>query len=1181
MPSTNYYGVVHDAHGAGPVPGPQTIDPVLGQVITCNDILPAPTVTLNTWVRGARSGAIGRVVAIVDQYTFVLESLVSPTFLFFPGGAFTANIDVLNNSGETLNFDSGGTATSQLFFAASAQQYPLANQFLRELGDAVSNSFVPDDRSDTPYYDPYAKVARSLLLDGTTIGVGEDTFVQGNRFTTSGGASGTIYVAQNAAPDYRIWVVRTAGTFNVGDVLTITASGHTATIKSTTGADADTQQGTWVDFHTMPNQNGLPNRIWEFPPQGGRQSTAPGGPTPIDRFVRGAFDYHKTAANVADRGTRVVPFAPATNNSIGGVTLQVVPCSGTFPASGAFQVGETVTGPGGWSAKVHGVNTTLKYVFVYATNGATLTAGTITGSTSGATATATGAAIGWQKGSTHWNGMVSRWSTALSRPGALYSASPAVWRGLLLLIWESELGNYHPTNAAVWPTIEQAQAEYVRFVADLRTHLAVPDLPIALWNGDPRSQSAAINFLGVPYAFYLQTILEGLPSLIPNLRLVRSDGFEARSTTALPYPSSITWFRPLDYLELGSRGWRALYGLSLPVPVGNFETVPVIAILCSQSQQVGSINGQRFIQVDGDPDLLPSASFGSIAGFPGLNTIDPNALMWDDQQKKWNPYDVTVNGNTFFGMPAGTFGPECAIVARMKRRFDKNADAGAVSRILFLKLAVNASSINANSRQALATWDPTQPSRFAVSASCTVTALAATSILPARGRFTAAAGTFAQWQFGDATSVTGSALGLVGFGGNNTSQYAVAYVAQKDPDGAWIELVGAFVNEGPRTFTLSLGPIPLVSMVEASVKQALKAAVNDLQVIPYLAGFVAEQGESDAFRPDEYKAAYKRALEWGIGLFGGRTKGATAVPKVLVQLNSNSPFGTPTARATIRQAQVEVAAELGNAAVVDPSKLPISADQVHRTARGHIMAGFMIDEAFGTLVGIPAHPEGSAAVDFGTDGGGSGTDSAEGGDSASDPEGGGTDFGGTEAPVLLPLVVEDGTGRPDADSYLSLDEWDAFVLRRGSPTELTSLTVAQKQNFCRQASEGIDFLYGTLWTGYRVDDVQAMDWPRTGAGDSRSGRVVAPNVVPQLVKRAAFELGYSLALGVDPLENIDVRDLGEKARFATSTNDTIPGGFTEGRTYRDDVPVAAVLPRVHALLVPLLQGGGGDTVGVA
>jgi hypothetical protein len=1145
MPNTNYYG-----------PGPQTLDPIFGQLIQCNNSLPAPspTPTANTWVRGVTSGAVGRIIAVVDAFTFVLESLPSAQFLGFAGGAFTANTGGLN-IGETLNFDNG--ATSQLFFAATAQQFPGGNQFLRELNDAESNSFVPEDRTDTPYFDPHAKAARSLLLDGTTIGGGENSFVQGFRFTTSAGASGTIYTAAVAGSDYRIWVVRTAGSFAVNDVLTITGTGHNATIKSVTGTDADTSQGAWVDFHTMPNQNGSPNVFWEFPPQGGRQGTAPGGPTPIDKFVRRAFDHHKTAAVVADRGTRVVPFAPTTNYSLGGVTLQVVQCSGTFPASGVFQVGETVTGPGGWSAKIHGINATLKYVFVYATNGATLGTGTITGGTSGATATATGAALGWQKGSSHWNGMVSRWSTSLARTGALYSGSPALWRGLLLLVWESELGNYHTSNGASWPQVSQAQAEFVRLVSDLRTHLGVADLPIALWNGDKRSHASDIQFLGVPYAYYLQLIIEGLPSLIPNLRIVRSDGFESRQTTALPYDTSILWFRPLDYLALGERGWRAVHGLGVAVPVGNFEMAPVIAVVASQSQQVGSINGQAFIDIDRDPSLFPSASF------PGASTIDPNVLMWDAQQKKWNPSDVVVNGNTFFGMPAGTFGPEVAIQARMKARFDKEADPGSVSRILFIKLAVNASSVNANSRQALATWDPAQPSRFAAVASMTVTALAQSGLLPQRGRFTAAAGTFAQWAVGNATSVAGSALGLVGFGGNNTAQYEVAYVVQKDPDGAWIELVGAFVAEGPRTYTVSLGPIPLAPLVEEQVRSALLAAVNDLRVIPYLAGVVSEQGESDAFLPNEYKAAYKRTLEWAIGLFGGRPKGSTPVPKVLVQLNRNSPFGTQLARDTIRAAQVEVAEELGNAAVVDPSKLPISSDLVHRTARGHIMCGFMIDEAFGTLVGIPEHPEGSAAVDFATDGGGSDTDSGD-----TDSVGGDE---GTDAPG--DLVVEDGTGLATAESLASVAFADLFWERRGSPASWFGSTLEQKEIALRKAtSEWFEAQVGGLLRGSIQYRHQRLSFPRIGCYDDE-GRYVDPGTVPAQIQEAIAMVAGDARAG-DTLMPNEV----DRGALVRETKKGL--GFEQTFEYANGGVATSVKRRraAESLVYPYLKGGGGGVV---
>lgn len=94
------------------------------------------------------------------------------------------------------------------------------------------------------------------------------------------------------------------------------------------------------------------------------------------------------------------------------------------------------------------------------------------------------------------------------------------------------------------------------------------------------------------------------------------------------------------------------------------------------------------------------------------------------------------------------------------------------------------------------------PPRAATTASMTVTTYA----VPTRGRFTAATSTFTGWVAGDLVDVAGSALGSLGSGGNNTTQAVVYAVAS---NGSYVELLGAFVAEGPRSFSLTVGPTPV------------------------------------------------------------------------------------------------------------------------------------------------------------------------------------------------------------------------------------------------------------------------------------------------------------------------------------------------------------------------------------
>lgn len=178
------------------------------------------------------------------------------------------------------------------------------------------------------------------------------------------------------------------------------------------------------------------------------------------------------------------------------------------------------------------------------------------------------------------------------------------------------------------------------------------------------------------------------------------------------------------------------------------------------------------------------------------------------------------------------------------------------------------------------------------------------------------------------------------------------------------------------------------------------------------------------------------------------------------------------------------------------------------------------------------------------------------------------------------LVVEDGTGLALADSYQTLDEADARAAQRGSPAVWTDATDEEKRNWLRQAAaSGIDIIFEGAWTGYRTNNDQGLAWPRRGARDRRSRQLLTETSIPQWIKWAQFEFALSLALGIDPLENVDPRTSTDRSRFATSTTDSLPGGLSESRTYADGAPSAPVLTRMIGFAMPFVEDP--DRVGLA
>lgn len=105
-------------------------------------------------------------------------------------------------------------------------------------------------------------------------------------------------------------------------------------------------------------------------------------------------------------------------------------------------------------------------------------------------------------------------------------------------------------------------------------------------------------------------------------------------------------------------------------------------------------------------------------------------------------------------------------------------------------------------------------------------------------------------------------------------------------------------------------------------------------------------------------------------------------------------------------------------------------------------------------------------------------------------------WGGLQAIPFVPLIVEDGTGLPDADSFLSIDYADQYNADRGH-TGWAEMTATQKAAALRLATDYIENQYAMQWAGRRLTGTQALGFPR----DSVSG-------VPPLLMQATAYVAY-------------------------------------------------------------------------
>lgn len=105
----------------------------------------------------------------------------------------------------------------------------------------------------------------------------------------------------------------------------------------------------------------------------------------------------------------------------------------------------------------------------------------------------------------------------------------------------------------------------------------------------------------------------------------------------------------------------------------------------------------------------------------------------------------------------------------------------------------------------------------------------------------------------------------------------------------------------------------------------------------------------------------------------------------------------------------------------------------------------------------------------------------------------------------MALIVEDGTGKADAESYCGVAFADAYHARRLN-TEWGPLDVATKEAHLIKATEYLDAKYGAKWIGSRKVATQALGWPRLNA--VVDGVEVDADSVPVQIVRACAELAF-------------------------------------------------------------------------
>lgn len=165
----------------------------------------------------------------------------------------------------------------------------------------------------------------------------------------------------------------------------------------------------------------------------------------------------------------------------------------------------------------------------------------------------------------------------------------------------------------------------------------------------------------------------------------------------------------------------------------------------------------------------------------------------------------------------------------------------------------------------------------------------------------------------------------------------------------------------------------------------------------------------------------------------------------------------------------------------------------------------------------------------------------------------------------MALVVEDGTGKPDAESYISASDAATYLSSRGNKT-FAAADTADQEAALRNATDFMVSQFRRRWAGDRILIEQALDWPRAAVPIPDVGgwyggyAYIAPTVVPVPVQQACADLAARALLG--PL----LPDVGRVKRSVKLGPLSVE--------YDPNAAVTTVYAAVLAKLSPYLTGSG-------
>jgi hypothetical protein len=120
----------------------------------------------------------------------------------------------------------------------------------------------------------------------------------------------------------------------------------------------------------------------------------------------------------------------------------------------------------------------------------------------------------------------------------------------------------------------------------------------------------------------------------------------------------------------------------------------------------------------------------------------------------------------------------------------------------------------------------------------------------------------------------------------------------------------------------------------------------------------------------------------------------------------------------------------------------------------------------------------------------------------------------------MALEVEDGTGKSNAESYLSVADADSYWTALGTPSAWSGSSTTEKEQALRKATNYIDAIYGPQFRGVRAVATQRLRFPRAALYDDE-GSLISSTSVPEAVKNSTAILANAAREDGDLLVDLD------------------------------------------------------------